>query len=266
MTVTVNTGNVQEKPNEWAIDELAAVSGVPTRTIREYRTLGVLPAPERRGRVGIYCDIHRERLTLIGRLQSRGYSLAGIRDLLDAWAQGASLASVLHVGGEVPSTLDEAPLSMTAEQLREVLADLAEPSQLVTAEQAELIVADGERFAVRSPALLRVVAEAVAAGVPLDEALDMASRFRDGSRVQATSIVETFVERVWNDGENSEATQQLAQRGRFLLAQAAASVLTDELGRALIAAGTTSAGRGLDEFADQIRVGALMGRPEEASP
>jgi len=264
MTVTVNTGKVQGQPNEWAIDELAAISGVPTRTIREYQTLGILPAPERRGRVGVYGESHRERLTLIGRLQSRGYSLAGIRDLLDAWAQGASLASVLHVGGESPSTLDEAPVSMTAAQLSEVLAGLAEPSQLMAAEQAELIVADGQRFAVRSPALLRVTAEAVAAGVPLDEALELAARFRDGARVQATAIVEAVIERVWNDGENSEVTQKLAQRGRFLLAQAAASVLTDELGRALIAAGATSAGRGLDELADQIRVGAVIVRPEEA--
>ena len=264
MTVTVNTGNVQREPNEWAIDELAAVAGVPTRTIRDYRTLGILPAPKRRGRVGIYGDSHRDRLTLIGRLQSRGYSLAGIRDLLDAWAQGASLASVLHVGGESPSTLDEAPVSMTAAQLSEVLAVLADPSQLVAAEQAELIVADGERFAVRSPALLRAVAEAVAAGVPPDEALDMATRFRDGARVQATAIVESVIERIWNNGENREATQHLARRGRFFLAQAAASVLTDELGRALIAAGATSAGRGLDELADQIRVGAVIGRLEDA--
>ena len=202
-------------------------------------------------------------MTLIGRLQSRGYSLAGIRDLLDAWAQGASLASVLHVGGENPSTLDEAPVSMTAAQLIEVLPGLTEARQLAAAKQVEVIVADGERFAVRSPALLQVVAEAVAAGVPFDEALDMASRFRDGARAQATAIVEAVIERVWNHGENSEATQQLARRGRFLLAQAAASVLTDELGRALIAAGATSAGRGLDDLADQIRVGAVIGRPEE---
>jgi hypothetical protein len=100
--------------------------------------------------------------------------------------------------------------------------------------------------------------------VPLDEALNVAARFRDGARAQATAIVEAVIERVWKDGENVEATQQLARRGRFLLAQAAASVLTDELGRALIAAGATPAGRGLDELADQIRVGAVIGRPEEA--
>lgn len=264
MTVTVDTGRVQQKSNEWSIDELAALSGVPTRTIREYRTLGVMPAPERRGRVGVYGEPHRERLAVIGRLQSRGYSLAGIRDLLDAWAQGASLASVLRVDTEGPSMLDEAPVSMTVEQLSEAVAGLTEPGPLEAAEAAGLIVGDGERFAVRSPALLGVVGEAVDAGVPLGEALDVAARFRDGARVQAAAVVGAVVERVWKTSGNTAATQRLAQRGRFLLAQAAASVLTDELGRALFAASETPAGRGLDKLAEQIRVGAVIGRSEEA--
>lgn len=264
MTVTVDTGKVQGGVAEWSIDELSAASGVPTRTIRDYRTLGVLPAPERRGRVGVYGDAHVERLALIGRLQARGYSLAGIRDLLDAWAQGASLASVLRVDGEGPSTLDEAPVSMTVDELGEVVVGLGEPKPLAAAADAGLIVADGERFAVRSPALLRVVAEAVAGGVPLGEAIEVAGRFRDGAREQAAAVVEVVVDRVWKNGGNTEATRQLARRGRFLLAQAAASVLTDELGRALLAAAGTPAGRGLDELADQIRVGAVLGRPEGA--
>ena len=39
---------------ELTIDELAHRADVPVRTIREYQTVGVLPAPDRRGRVGIY--------------------------------------------------------------------------------------------------------------------------------------------------------------------------------------------------------------------
>ena len=42
----------------------------------------LLPPPERQGRVGLYGDRHVQRLQLISRLQRRGYSLAGIRDLL----------------------------------------------------------------------------------------------------------------------------------------------------------------------------------------
>jgi DNA-binding transcriptional MerR regulator len=73
------------------IDDLARQARLPVRTIREYHTMRLLPPPERRGRVGIYDARHRQRLELIGRLQQRGYSLAGIRDLLQAWQDGHRL-------------------------------------------------------------------------------------------------------------------------------------------------------------------------------
>ena len=53
---------------------------------------GVLAPPAKVGRVGVYDEGHRRRLELIGRLQSRGYSLAGIRDLFEAWDAGAVVA------------------------------------------------------------------------------------------------------------------------------------------------------------------------------
>jgi len=48
------------------VDQLAARAGLPVRTIREYQTTGLLPGPERRGRVGIYGPTHLARLALIG--------------------------------------------------------------------------------------------------------------------------------------------------------------------------------------------------------
>src|SRR5262249_60981242 len=79
------------------VDELARSADVPVRTIREYQTLGLLAPPQRRGRVGAYDDDHLRRLRLIARLQDRGYSLAGIHDLLDAWAAGRTLPAALGV-------------------------------------------------------------------------------------------------------------------------------------------------------------------------
>src|SRR5438105_13468279 len=76
------------------IDDLARLAGLPVRTIREYQTLRILPPPRRAGRIGLYGAEHRERLRLIDRLQRRGYSLAGIKDLLEAWDSGANLPSL----------------------------------------------------------------------------------------------------------------------------------------------------------------------------
>jgi DNA-binding transcriptional MerR regulator len=94
----------------WPVEELAARVGLPVRTIREYQTMRVLEPPARRGRVAFYGEAHLRRLALIARLQERGYSLAGIRDLLEAWAAGGDLAGILssarteHLPRKLPSS------------------------------------------------------------------------------------------------------------------------------------------------------------------
>src|SRR6185312_10679353 len=60
------------------IDELAARTGMTVRTVRFYATEGLLPAPERRGRVAYYDARHRMRLELVRTLQEHGYTLAAI--------------------------------------------------------------------------------------------------------------------------------------------------------------------------------------------
>src|SRR5258708_15200868 len=73
---------------ELTVDELAQRARLPVRTIREYQTLRLLPAPRRQGRIGVYGQAHLDRLAAIGRLQRRGYSLAAIKGLLRAGHAG----------------------------------------------------------------------------------------------------------------------------------------------------------------------------------
>ncbi|MFA9411238.1 MAG: helix-turn-helix domain-containing protein, partial [Deltaproteobacteria bacterium] len=68
---------------KYTIDQLAAHTGVPSRTIRFYQSKGALPAPVRRGRKAYYDARHVERLGLIARLQDRGLQIRAIRNLLD---------------------------------------------------------------------------------------------------------------------------------------------------------------------------------------
>jgi DNA-binding transcriptional MerR regulator len=251
---------------EWTIDELSAASGVPTRTIREYRTVGVLAPPVKRGRVGVYDRTHFDRLRLIARLQSRGYSLAGIRDLLDAWSDGRSLGTVLDLDEPGPAALDEAPAMMTADDLDAVVGGLGRAAARRDAERVGLVAKMGERYAVRSPALLRLVAEATAAGVSLTVALELAGTLRSGAEVQANGLAEVLVGELWDpDGDNS-ATATLARRVRLLMAQAAASLVVGELGRIIEEAATTPEGRGLDGLLDSLRIGAMTETSPEAKP
>ena len=64
----------------YTIDQLAALTGVPSRTIRFYQSKGALPAPVRRGRKAYYGSSHVERLELIARLQDRGLQIRAIRN------------------------------------------------------------------------------------------------------------------------------------------------------------------------------------------
>ncbi|WP_344500081.1 MerR family transcriptional regulator [Dactylosporangium maewongense] len=81
--------------DELTIDELAQRVGSRTSTVRMYQSKGLLPGPEIRGRIGYYNSAHLARLRVIGRLQERGFSLAAIKDLLENWSRGASIAALV---------------------------------------------------------------------------------------------------------------------------------------------------------------------------
>lgn len=64
------------------VDELAAVTGMTVRTTRYYAGLGLLPPPERRGRMAYYGRVHQARLEFIRSLQDHGFTLAAIEKYL----------------------------------------------------------------------------------------------------------------------------------------------------------------------------------------
>jgi len=242
------------------IDDLARRVQLPVRTIREYHTMRLLPPPERRGRLGLYHDRHVQRLRLISRLQRRGYSLAGIRDLLGAWESGTDLVTLLGVD-ESQAALDETPLRLTRAELLQRLPALEEGT-LSRAGQIGLVRPHGEdHFLVRSPALLGLVADWVRAGVPLDRALDLIGVLTGDLDTLAGKLADLIVERIWEPvtaaGRAGELADRL-RRGRPLLLQGAASMLADRLGAALAErAGAARDGGRLLAALDEVRVGAV---------
>ncbi|HEX6932434.1 MAG TPA: MerR family transcriptional regulator [Streptosporangiaceae bacterium] len=250
------------------IDDLARHAELPVRTIREYHTMRLLPPPERRGRVGIYGQGHVRRLTLIGRLQRRGYSLAGIRDLLRAWDAGTGLTAVLGVeAGQ--AALDETPLRLSRDELTERFPVFT-GELLDGACAAELVQPSGDDLLVRSPALLALVADGTEAGVPAGDMLALAAALRRDVSPLAEALADVIADRLilplLQAGKRPADLAPLLQRGRLLLIQAAASTLTDQLGAALIArAGRVSepgasepgAGEVMRAVIEQIRIGAV---------
>ena len=69
------------------IDQLAERTGITVRTIRFYAGRGLLPAPQLRGRTGLYGPDHLARLELVSELSALGFTLAAIEAQLQRLAR-----------------------------------------------------------------------------------------------------------------------------------------------------------------------------------
>jgi DNA-binding transcriptional MerR regulator len=262
MTSPADPAALAGATGQLTIDDLARRVELPVRTIREYHTMRLLPPPVRQGRVGLYDGRHIERLQLITRLQRRGYSLAGIRDLLGAWESGSDLTTLLGVGGG-QAPLDETPLRLArAELLARLPALDAEAEALRRACETGLIRPLGDdHFLVRSPALLGLVADGVHLGVPLGDMLDFTEALSDDLNSLAGKLANLIVTSVWEPVSAAGRAGELPdlfRRGRLLLLQGAASTLADRLAAALTSqAAAATDGDQLLAALDDVSVGAM---------
>ena len=223
---------------ELTVDALAAHTGLPVRTIREYQTMGVLPPPERRGRVGIYGATHVARLELIGRLQRRGYSLAGIKDLLGSWRDGADLASVLGLEPDQLVHLDEPGAPATLDQLGALLPTLL-PDRLAEVLAVGLVEVDGpDRYCVPSPSMLQLAVDALATGYPPDAILGLLRTVHDATEAIADAAVRLISDPP--SGATSDRIAALAARGRGLLAHGTGRLTVYAIGQRLDPDATTA--------------------------
>jgi DNA-binding transcriptional MerR regulator len=141
------------------VDELADRVGMSVRNLREWKTLGLLPAAELRGRVGYYSPEVVARVERIKRLHSEGFTLELISRMLDA-------------GGDAG---DE--VMQLAETLRApVRADKADRADVTEERMAEIAVSLQEL------------------GLPVDDFLDASAEIREH-----TERIAAVFERVWLD-------------------------------------------------------------------
>ena len=245
-------GAGRDEARGMTIDELARESGVTSRNIRAYQTRGLVPPPRVEGRVGYYDPAHLARLRYINNLQERGFSLAAIHELLDAWDEGRNLTDVL--GFEEALTApwtDEKPERIGPDRLLQMFPEAVDdPSLIDRAVQLGLLVVEGEEFEVPSPQLLRVGAELVAAGIPLAAALDEYERLVDDAARIAARFVELFETNLWEPfvaaGLPAERLAQLTealQRVRPLATAAMDATLAHAMERAVAASATRQMAR-----------------------
>jgi len=173
----------------YRIEGLAHHSGATVRTIRAYQDRGLLPRPERRGRANVYSDAHLARLRQIADLLDRGYTLASIKELLEAWDAGRGLGGVLGLVAEVDGPwTDEEAVRISRAELDERFG--GHPADAVELGVLERVPGDEDSFLVPSPQELAVAAELYEAGVPLSA---IAGHLRE-LRGQVEHIASRFLE------------------------------------------------------------------------
>jgi DNA-binding transcriptional MerR regulator len=198
MTLTMAGDDVADT---LTIDELAAASRVPSRTIRFYQSRGALQAPEIRGRVAHYGKHHLERVKLIAQLSDRGLRVDAIGDLMKRIDRGeVDLAEWLGVEEEMqapwatdqPRTVSEAELYALAGNRR--------PGLISDLTRARIVDRKGDVFFVASPALLAIAIKLEGVGIDLETAASASKILRKHLGRAVNDLVELFVGRV-KDGQ-----------------------------------------------------------------
>jgi DNA-binding transcriptional MerR regulator len=230
-------GPPADDPPALDIDELARRSGTTVRTVRMYQERGLLPAPERQGRRATYRPEHLTRLRLVQRLADRGYSLAAVKDLTDAWDAQHGLAHVLGLEAAVVEPINEhPPRRFTADELTELFPGDEDLSGLARALEIGLLVQDGDDFVAPDPLMVEAGAALVAAGMPVHATLDIATATLDSADVLAARFVDAFVEHIWGPfeaaGEPSDELPAIVREireKRILAVRAVASAVAQAM-------------------------------------
>jgi DNA-binding transcriptional MerR regulator len=179
------------------IDELAAASRVPSRTIRFYQSRGALQAPTIHGRIAHYGKQHLERLKLIAQLSDRGLRIDAIGDLMKRIDRGeVDLAEWLGVEEEMqaPWATDQ-PRTVSEAELYEVVGS-RRPGLLADLSRAGIVERKGDVYFVASPALLAIAMRLEGVGIDLETATEASAVLRKYLKRAVSDLVDLFVERV----------------------------------------------------------------------
>jgi DNA-binding transcriptional MerR regulator len=202
-TLAMASTTDEASDNVLTIDELAAASRVPSRTIRFYQSRGALMNPEIRGRVAYYGKQHVERLKLIAQLQDRGLRIDAIGDLMKRIDRGeVDLAEWLGVEEQMQTPwASEQPRTVNDAELYE-LAGTRRPGLLADLARANIVERKGDVYLLGSPTLLAMAMKLESVGIDLETAASASAILRKHLSRAVSDLVDLFVDRI-KDGHVS---------------------------------------------------------------
>jgi len=223
----------------YRVEQLAAACDVSVDTIRYYQSRGLVPAPEREGRLAWYDERHEERIRRVRALRQKGLTLAAI-------------ARVLGDGGDEP----DADLALAVAAARGEIAqgelltleDFAGrsgvPASLIQAVEREGIelgrTVDGEvRYTAADIEIVRGALRLLEYGLPVSDLLALARDTNEAMVGLAARAVELFDRHVRKpiidtSGSSEDAAGQLVEAFDVLL-PAVTNLVANHFRRVLLA-------------------------------
>lgn len=223
----------------YRVEQLAAACDVSVDTVRYYQSRGLLPAPEREGRLAWYVAEHAARIREVRTLQRKGLTLAAIKRVLDGELVGpdTDLAVAVHAARGNGHEEELLPLEEFAHRS-------GVPASLIQAVEREGIKlgrsVDGEeRYTVTDIEMVRGALRLLEFGLPLGELLSLARDTNVAMVKLADRAVELFDEHVRKPirdtaGSNELAAAQLVEAFDTLL-PAVTNLVANHFRRVLLA-------------------------------
>ena len=219
----------------YTIDELAQEAGTTVRNVRVYQDRGLLPPPERRGRLGLYGPDHLRRLRLVLRMLGRGYPLAAIRELVEAWEEQRDIGSVLGLDEAMTAPFQaEGSRRLPAAQLRELLG--GDEVAAARAVETGLATLDGDEVVIRNPRFFDLGGDLMAEGFPPRAVVELAAAMAQAMDGVAQLCVSFVDQHVWQGfvdagmpAEDAERVAGVIQRMRPRAQAAADAALAEAM-------------------------------------
>jgi DNA-binding transcriptional MerR regulator len=197
-------GSARGTAESFTIDQLAARTSTSVRTLRFYATQGLLPPPERRGRLGYYGNQHRMRLELIRTLQEHGYTLAAIERVLNRIPPNATAAEYAVQAAVLAPWLPDEHERLSRDELDERAGrrlDGAELSYLIEIGAVERVEDDEFRA---SPGVLVHALDLLHSPVPVATLRRSAQIIEEHATAVANGLTDIFIEAIWGPYQRGE--------------------------------------------------------------
>lgn len=196
------------------VDELAAETGVPSRTIRFWASKGLVAPPHLRGRTGHYDDRHVATVALVRDLQAHGFTLAAVEAVLRRLPDDPTPDDIALFGSLATPWQVEGVTELDLAQLEDEFGHPVSPAHLAALEAGGMLDRVGEdRF--RIPNRLLDRAREIRALAPPPELLvEAVVPVQRAAETLADELTTIFDRHLRAEGDASAASRDPAERER----------------------------------------------------